>query len=42
MKLTDVSNTSIATSLRSIVIESEKKHPIINIIVILLGFAFCR
>jgi O-methyltransferase involved in polyketide biosynthesis len=30
MKLTDVSNTSIATSLRSLVIESEKKNPIIN------------
>lgn len=30
MKLTDVSNTSIATSLRSLVIESEKKDPIIN------------
>lgn len=30
MKLTDVSNTSIATSLRSHVIESEKKNPIIN------------
>lgn len=30
MKLTDVSNTSIATSLRSHVIESEKENPILN------------
>lgn len=30
MKLTDVSNTSIATSLRSHVIESKKENPIIN------------